>query len=224
MSDPVGNRNAAHEAAALALLDGMTVWRGQWCGEPVLRSALPTITFGSRAAAERYASEPNDRNLARGREVRPVLFEARLDLGRIWCRIAPDDFDPFIDLDAIASEFGREIMLAVVRDCRGQIEETGGYEDLHAETGLDLDGMLEAWTDRIGFLPPVLGHLALRVPEFVEALKAAGYDGVMIGGCGDNALEAEWHIFDPARALDPETGRPIGEPDAATPLDTDSHL
>ncbi|MCE6959275.1 hypothetical protein LAZ40_09440 [Cereibacter sphaeroides] len=209
------NRANELEGEALAVLEGLVVHRGQWCGQEGLRSALPAFAFGSRRAAETYATRPNDRRLASGTGPVPRIFSARLAVTRIYCRTPIADCDPFLDLDGIAEDFGLKVVRALVRDHAEAIEATTGFADLQAGTGLDLAGMLAAWPERIQALPPVEAHLALRTPEFVAALKAQGYDAAAFGGSGETALEMEWHLLDPALARDAETGAPI--PLAADP-------
>lgn len=202
------NCSDQEDAARLWLMQN-AVYRGQWCGSGGLRSALPTMAFGTIEAARIYAEHPNDDRFAEGREIHAELFEARLIPRKIYARCGIDDHDPFFDLDVIAAEFGREVLRAIVSEHGAAVTETNGYEDLHVQTGLDLEEMIEAWPSGIAHLPPVPGHLALRVPEFVAALQVAGYDAVMLGGCGDNALELEWHIFDPELAVDAISGEPL---------------
>ena len=122
---------------------------------------------------------------------------------------AIEDTDPYIDLDVIGAEFGRDVVLSIVSDAMDAIEDTGGFIDLYEETGLSLIGMIKAWPEQVDRLPPVPAYLALQVDEFVEALKAAGYDAVAIGGSGETALEMEWHIFDASRARCARTGDPL---------------
>jgi len=195
---------------ALEAIRATTVFRGQWCGADGIRTNLPTISFGTRETAALYASQPNDRSLAAGRILHPRIWEVRLAVQKPYVLIEQDDEDPFFDLDVIALEFGRDVLRAVARDCSAAIQDTGGYDEIHRETGMYLGEMIEAWPERLDRLPPVLGFRALEVPEFVQALKDAGYDSVCLGGFGENSLEHEWHLFDADLAVDVETGEPVG--------------
>ena len=128
--------------------------------------------------------------------VRPLLFEVELRAARPVTTFDSDD--PFFDLDTLGARFGRDVVRALVRDHAASIRQTGSYQELSDTTGMDLGEMVEAWPDRIPTLPPVLAYLALETPDLVAALKAAGHDVVVVGGCGENALETEWHALDPA--------------------------
>ena len=194
---------------ALDWLDRNTVHRGQYCGSNGLRYDLPTISFGTRRAAEFYAEHPNDSSLALEQKVVPRLFQARLDVSRIYCLTEFEKPDPFFDLDIIAEEFGRHVVIAIIRDYEDAIRNTQAFETLYHQTGFDLLEMVNAWPFANEYLPPVVGHLALRVPEFIDALKTGGYQAVALGGTGETRQEMEWHIFDPDRALDPISGKPL---------------
>lgn len=204
MGDP-----AALEAAALAWLRDNAVHRGQWCGSDGLRSALPTMTFGTHRAAAHYASIPNDRDLARDQHISPAIFTARLAATRVYCRTQLAHCDPFFDLDVLMNDFGRDLVEAVVRTCADSIRNTNAFEEMHAETGLSLDAMVAAYPDKLAWLPPVDAHIALREPAMIAALQAAGYDAVAIGGSGETHGEMEWHVLDPMMAVDAVTGVPL---------------
>ena len=194
------------EAAAKKVLEQVTVWRGQWGGEAGLRSALPTIAFGSHAAATIYAHSPNDRTLSAAAPA-PQVFEARLTPSRVYARMMPDAGDSFLDLDVVAEDFGDDMVDLLIREFGSHIKDTGSFEHLFSEHGIDLPQMPAAWREgRLPYLPPMQAYLALQQPEFVEALRGAGYDAVLIGGCGMNAREREWHALDPAIIRDPMTG------------------
>lgn len=197
------------EQAAAASLAATTVWRGQWGAHEGLRSDLPTLAFGSKRTAEGYSANPNDRKLAEGQVIEPRLFEVRLCPGRIYARSETDHPDQFLDLDVIGTEFGRDVVRAIARDWGDAVEQTSAYDEMNHDHGLDLEGMIAAWPEKLHYLPPVPGYLALRVPEFVSALKEAGYDAVMVGGSGANAMEAEFHALDPDIVRDPQTGDPV---------------
>jgi hypothetical protein len=200
----------AKQRAALEYLAKTPVFRGQWCGGQGLRSNLPSFAFGSREAAETYATDPNDRTLAEGQTPEPVLFEAKLNVSQIYCKTSLKNCDPFFDLDVLGAEFGREVIEAICEAKGGAAENTQGYMDLEEETGRTLTEMVAAWPEDQDRLPPIDAYLALDVPELAQAMQAAGYDGVGFGGTGTTTMEMEWHIFDPDLAISVETGEPIG--------------
>jgi len=198
------------ENAALEWLCSNPVYRGQWCSSGALRSDLPTFSFGTRSAAEIYASNPNDQSLMSGIAMSPKIFSAKLAVEKVYCRTSIKDTDPYFDLDMIGEEFGLDVLLSIVSEASPAIEDTGGFADIYDETGLSLIGMVKAWPEHVKQLPPVPAYLALQVPEFVEAVQAAGDDAVAFGGSGETALEMEWHIFDGSKAICAETGLEIG--------------
>ena len=212
---PIRERNA------LAWLDKHTVYRGQWCGCNALRSNLPTFAFGTWNAARIYSKDPNDKDLVCKQVLSPQIFEARLDVSKIYCATELEHPDPFFDLSVIECEFGRDITNAVIRDYADSIEDVCAFLELEEQTGLRMIlDMAGNWPGSLHWLPPVPGYLALRVPEFTEALQCAGYDAVAIGGSGETSLEMEWHVFDAARAVCPWSGEPLpryGEAEEETP-------
>jgi hypothetical protein len=199
----------AYEAAALAWLRQHDVYRGQWCGAGALRTDLPAMTFGTERAAEHYAAIPNDHNLANSQEISPEVFRAKLEVTKVYCRTALGDCDPFFDLDTLLNDFGRDLVDNLVKTCASSIENTNAFEELHTETGMPLKEMVAAYPGGISHLPPMDAYIAMRQPAFIEALIEAGYDAVAIGGAGDTHGEMEWHIWDPALAIDPDTLLPL---------------
>jgi hypothetical protein len=200
---------AAWEAMATMWLMQNDVYRGQWCGGGALRSELPTMTFGTRQAAELYAGSPNNLALAKDLTLHSEIFTARLAARKVYCRTALADCDPFFDLDLIGEEFGRDVLEAVVAEWGSSATNSNAYEEMHEDTGLSLFEMVARWPNEIPRLPPVDAHLALRVPALIAAIQSAGYDAVAIGGAGATHGQMEWHIFDPSLAKDPETGDPL---------------
>ena len=62
--------------------------------------------------------------------------------------------------------------------------------------------------------PTYRGISRRRNPEFITALKEAGYDGMAFGGSGETMMEMEWHVFDPSQAISVLSGRPLSaDPD-----------
>lgn len=182
--------------AALEAIRGLTVWRGQRRGGEI-ESMLPTVCFGSRETACVYAESPNDRTIVE-EDVSPVVFAARLAPSKVFAPFGPGDGDPFIDLETINALLGRDAARRICAEAGEAMRNTNAWGDISAETGFDdLLEAFDAWPEKIPFMPPVLAHEAMRLGWFVDGLRDAGYDAALVGGCGQNALEDEYHALDP---------------------------
>lgn len=208
-------------AAVRRHLENTTVYRGQWCGSDEIASELPAIAFGSQDAASTYATTPNQVVKARTMEQHPVVFAARLHMERPYCLTRIEHCDPFLDLDIVGEEFGRDVVEALVRDWGEAIENSNAFEEMSADTGRTLDEMVAAWPSSQEQLPPIEAYHAIDTPEFLSALKTAGYDGMAFGGSGETMSEMEWHVFDASQAVSVLSGQPLS---SAREVDVDLEM
>lgn len=171
-------------------------WRGEHGrNEGDFHTALASLSFGSREAACIYATDPNDRRMTpHSPRVSPWLL-------RIVRPVMNDPDDPFIDLPLLARAIGREATAAIAVRMSSHIVATNNWEDRFQDLwGSDVAGLLR-WR------PASLDDLYLTAyqvfddPEAVSLLRAAGHDGAICGGMGENALETEWRLFDAKGAL-----------------------
>ena len=195
--DEIRERLRRNGRLAAAELARTPLWRGQRRSGGV-ETRLPSIAFGTREAATIYAENPNDRTFAET-ETSPFVAPAVLEPRRaVFAPFPPGEGDPFLDMDVVDLVLGPDAVARMTRDLSAAMSETAAWEGIVAETGFsDPAEALLAWGGDPSRMPPVLTHEALRLPWFVSALVRVGYDAVLTGGCGANALEDEWHALDP---------------------------
>lgn len=171
-------------------------WRGEHGRhEGDFHSALASLSFGSREAACIYATDPNDsRMIPHSPRVSPWLL-------RIVRPVMNDLDDPFLDLPLLARAIGREATTAIAVRMAGHIVATGNWQDNFQDLwGTDVAGLLR-WRPASLDELYLLAYQVFDDPEAVSLLRAAGHDGAICGGMGENALETEWRLFDEKDAL-----------------------
>ena len=83
----------------------------------------------------------------------------------------------------------------------GHIVETGNWQENFEDVwGTDVAGLLRWRPSSIDDLY-LLAYNVFDDAEAVALMRAAGHDGAICGGMGENALETEWRLFDAADAL-----------------------
>lgn len=156
----------------------------------------PSISFGSRRAAEIYSRSPNDRALDRGASS-PRVIQAFLAIHRPMVD-QPDD--PFVDASVLADALGEDAALRLLRRHAPAIENTNNWQERFSRRYRGVGDLLaEDPRAAIGGLYVEI-HPLLDDPEAVAALRRAGFDGAIYGGSGENSGETEWRIFDPSQA------------------------
>jgi hypothetical protein len=172
----------------------IVVWRGEHgpVGTGRFATRHGSLSFGTRETACLYAISPNERYndpVAVAPRVSPFYL-------RIARPVMNDADDPFIDMAHLIRALGRDAARAVALRLSSHITRTGQWEeDFAGEWGADLDGLLRA---RPSVLDDLYGvaHPFLDDPDLCRLLAAAGYDGAVCGGWGDNACEPEWRLID----------------------------
>ncbi len=175
------------------------VFRGEHGeGAPSLgfHTRRPSISFGSRRAAEIYSGSPNDRG-ADIRAAAPRVIRAFLRIGR---PIVDRPDDPFIDASALAGALGQGAALALLRRHSSFVENTNNWEERFARRYRGVGDLIDRdpAAATAGLYLEI--HPVLDDPEAVRAMRRAGYDGAIYGGSGENSGETEWRIFDAAQA------------------------
>lgn len=189
------------------------VYRGEH-GESsgVIHTRHGAISFGSREAAESYATQPNNPNDV---PVIPRIIEAYLSLKN---PVINDNEDPFIDLGHIADILGMEKAVLIATFCDDHIKNTDNWCSSFGEN-------YENVADLLAHSPEMLRELYVDAYPifdnhgFVQWFKDAGYDGAIHGGNGETALEAEYKVFSESQIkivkVDNVYGLDIMSPDAA---------
>lgn len=156
-----------------------------------IQSRCAAISFGDLETAILYASDPNDRSLV---AEEPRIMPAYLHIAN---PLVTDTSDPFIDLKRLEEMFGREEAVRIALKFEASIRDTGfWYENVQPEfRSISVADFLESFPER---LPELYFQIFvyLNDAEEVAKLKAAGIDGAIHCGFGDNATDPEYKVFD----------------------------
>jgi hypothetical protein len=163
----------------------LRVYRGEH-GDTHLpvHSRLASISFGTREAANAYATNPNDTyDCAQNPRVMAAYLSIRKPL-------INNPNDPFIDFPILASAIGAENARNVFVKFGDYLYNTDNwasnfemYESVDQVPLNEMDGL---YLD----LYPLLDD-----PSVVALLKANGFDGAIHAGAGRTAREPEYKVF-----------------------------
>jgi hypothetical protein len=173
----------------------LPVYRGEH-GKPGTKdfqSLLPSLSFGSAAAANTYAESPNHHD---HEAIAPRVTPAYL---KIENPVIENRDDPFIDLSEVAAKLGHDMAMKMAREYAGSIANTGNWDENFSGEWDSVHEFLDAHPERVGELYMDAYEL-LDDPAFVKAAKAAGYDGAIHIGNGETFDDLEYRIFDPKQA------------------------
>lgn len=166
------------------------VFRGEHGDAGPLHTRRSAYSFSTLDIAKVYASEPNDRGDV---PVFPKIIEAKIS---IFNPVINEPDDPFIDCKRIMDCVGMENALVIFEELKPHIEETDRFSEVVQEYGVvNYDELVK----KAGL--SVLNELYLDAyhvfdkPEFVEMFKEKGYDGLVQGGNGESAMDAEYKVF-----------------------------
>ena len=178
-------------------------YRGEYGPSDKLSTELGSYSFGTKDAANLYATEPN--NFSNAAEAMKV-FPAQLSIRKPVVN-APGD--SYIDLPALRKALGKKEFDRVVRKNAGSIEDTQAFVDLADAKGYTsvLDLMKKNPKDLDNLytqLYPILDD-----PRSVKALQRRGYDGAIYGGSGATGGEAEYRVFNASQAISPYGNKPM---------------
>lgn len=169
----------------------LVLYRGQH-GSTSIQTRLPSISFGTTSAASLYANSPNDQ----GKDTvakNPNVTRAHLKIKKPMLN---DVDDPFMDLSVLIDAVSDKVVRAAAVRHADHIENTNNWDDISSETGIDFVGQfLEKYPERLADLYTHAFPL-FDDTKVIDALNDAGFDGAIYGGVGDNALEAEYRVFD----------------------------
>jgi hypothetical protein len=181
----------------------VVAYRGEYGPDASLSTRGGSLTFGTKEAANLYATSPN--NSASAVEAAKV-FPSYLSIRKPFLT---DPDDPFVDLGVLRKALGNKEFKRVVEKNVDYIERTGGYDELATAKGYmsALDAMKKdpkAFDKLYMEAYPVLDD-----PRAVKALQKRGYDGAIYGGSGATAMEAEYRVFSPSQAISPYGNKPM---------------
>lgn len=184
----------------------LVVYRGQHGKtDKQVHGRRGSIAFGDKETASTYALYPNDGDdTAHSPRVMPAYLSIKNPI------FNTDDIAAYFS--DLAEKLGPEVAAAFAIKHADTIEEMGYWEEEYADTYDGVAALLKQDPDAINRLD-IDGYKLLDDHEFVAAAKKAGYDGAILAGVGENALEPEYHIFDESQiksaigntgAFDPE--------------------
>jgi hypothetical protein len=178
----------------------LVVYRGEYGEEnpdsTTFHTRMPgSISFGSKEAANTYATEPNSRNkYIDAPRVTPAYLKIENPVIN-----SPDD--PFVELGDIEKKLGRLEARRLARKHAYHVTNTSNWhEHVNADNKYDsVDDFLKKNPD---------GHRQLYLdaypvlddPKFVRAAVKAGYDGAIHNGNNVTAMEKEYRLFHPQHA------------------------
>jgi hypothetical protein len=166
----------------------LPVYRGQHgAADHWEETFLGSLSFGSLAAAEWYALNPNRREMV---AQAPKIFPVYLDLRNPF---VTSKSDSFLDLSRYAEVFGLEETKRVARKYREYVCSTDAWADTAEAVG-GFENMLEAHPDVMLELYFLL-YALLDDAEEVALLRGKGFDGAIHGGSGATAMQTEYRVF-----------------------------
>lgn len=186
-------------AVTNSLGEPLIVYRGEHGllneASPGLQTKLGSLSFGTAGAASSYAQHPNDRDMT---AESPRVYPAYLIINKPFTT----EQDPFLDFTLVEKKLGRDVALHFFDRYADHAENTDNWGSeingddkftgvreflkLHPERACELYASIYPFLDD---------------PEFSAILKAKGFDGAIYGGCGENALEPEYRVFDESSVI-----------------------
>lgn len=162
---------------------------------PGLQTRLGSLSFGSAAAASTYAQHPNVRGMT---AESPRVYPAFLIINNPFTT----EHDPFLDFSHVEKKLGRDIALHFFDRYADHAEHTDNWA-----SEINGDDKFTGVREFLKLHPERAGELYASIypflddPEFSEILKAKGFDGAIYGGCGENALEPEYRVFEESSVI-----------------------
>jgi hypothetical protein len=185
-----------------------TVFRGEH-GENSLMSTLGSFSFSDNIETARfYALNPNNKVL------HPVAKQPRVLTAVVSIKMpiinTPDD--PFLDFSVLAPMFTLTERVELALRFAPYVTETNNWEELFSSDYSSLRDLLEFSPERIDELY-MLAFPLLDDKHFIAHLTAAGYDGAIHAGYGENSGEIEYKVFNKnqIKVINTENVRPLSE-------------
>lgn len=155
-----------------------------------IQSRHAAISFGDVETAILYATDPNDQSLL---VEEPRVMPAYLHIAN---PIVKDTGDPFIDLARLQVALGRDEAVRIALKFESHIRDTGfWYENVQPEfQSIGVGDFLKRFPERLSEL---YFQIFVYLDDFEEVakLRAAGFDGAIHCGFGDNGTDPEYKVF-----------------------------
>lgn len=163
---------------------------------PGLQTRLGSYSFSNPEIASVYAENPNNKTESPIAE-QPRIYPAYLRIKNAFCSNPAHPDDPFVDFTYIEKTLGTELAVKFFLKYSDYAENTNNWQD-----EINGEREFEGVKDFYAKCPARMGELYADIypflddPEFIEALKAKGFDGAEYGGSGANFLANEYRVFD----------------------------
>jgi hypothetical protein len=155
------------------------------------------LSFGSLAAANVYAADPND-PIHDQTAAAPRVVPAFL---RIEHPLIDTPEDPFLELSVLRQALGPAQCRRIAAKFADAIADTGNWDEHFAPRFPSVAAFLEQASDDDLDELYFYAYRLMDDPQEVELLRQAGFDGAIHGGAGSNALEPEYKVFSPEQVL-----------------------
>ena len=160
-------------------------------GPSELQTHVASFSFSDqKKTAEYYALEPNNRQLHPTAEA-PKVITAELTIQNPFIN-TPED--PFLDFSVLPSVFTREEIIALAIRFEDYVTSTNNWDEHFSGQYVSVSELLRKSPESINLLY-MLAFPLLDDQAFVDKLKAAGYDGAIHAGYGENSCEIEYKVF-----------------------------
>jgi hypothetical protein len=184
----------------------VTAYRGEHgpnTDNDILHSRRGSYSFGSKEAALTYATNPND--IKKDTLHSPRLIQAQLTINN---PVFNDPDDPFVDLKLLINAVGLERTIMIARAQIDHLSNTDNWADVieakqldHLEPKEALEQLLVMGGDTALDELYMDAYPVFDEPDYVAWFVEAGFDGLIQGGNGETAMQAEYKIFSPEQAL-----------------------
>lgn len=205
---PIPNSKLVGTKAITADGDPVMVFRGEHSectpSTAVFQSRCTTLSFSDAESASLYAMQPNDRSLYSQEHSNPRVFPCYLSIKK---PIVNEPSDPFMEFGHLADQIGKDEALRVFQRFSEHAENSSLFEELSAEHGVT------SFADVAQLLPEKLDEMIINTwvlmddPQFIQCIKAKGFDGAIYAGSGATMNSIEYRVMDMSQivlALAPE--------------------
>lgn len=177
----------------------LIVYRGEH-GEvdeskPGFQSKLGSLSFGTAEGASGYALNPNDHRVS---SEAPRVYPVYLIMNKPFIA---NEHDPFLQFSDTEKILGRDAAIHFFTKFSGYAEYTNAWCEIADEGGFDsVEQFLKLHPERGHELYANLWPF-LDDKEFIDALKAKGFDGAIYAGSGATMRQPEYRVFDESSVI-----------------------
>jgi hypothetical protein len=167
------------------------VFRGEHgAGEP-LQSRRACFSFSQYDIAESYATSPNDEDDIVSH---PRIIEANIEIRN---PVISDLEDPFVDGIVLMGILGAARTRVLFKEQEQYLTNTSNFTEVCEEYGVDedFDQLYAVAGDAVLSKLYIDAYPVFDNQKYVQWFMEAGFDGLVQGGNGDSALEAEYKVF-----------------------------